>query len=91
MDGIDPNNPDRVSDAFINAIICPTTGKKQEFEQLMADPQMCHTWNNGMYDELGRLAQGNKNSTTSKAQTWCISFIQLLFPKTKWWHTSELK
>ena len=60
MDAIDATNPDRVSNAYINTIICPTTGKKQEFWRLIADPKTCHTWDNKMYDELGRLAQGNK-------------------------------
>ena len=31
MDAIDPTNHTKVSTAYINAIICPTTGRKQEF------------------------------------------------------------
>ena len=60
IDAIDPTDPDRVSDTFINAVVSPTTGKKQEFWHLIADPQTCQTWDNGMYDELGRLFQGNR-------------------------------
>ena len=60
MDAVDPTSPDKVSNAFINTIICPTSGKKQEFWYLIADSQTCHTCDNEMYDELGRLAQGNK-------------------------------
>ena len=44
---IDAVDPDMVSTAYVNAIICPTTGKKQEFRHLIADPNMPHLrqWN----------------------------------------------
>ena len=36
---------------------------------------MCPTWDIGMSDELGQIAQGNKkNNIKGKAQTLCILF-----------------
>ena len=60
MDDSDSTDPNKFSNAYINDIICPTTGKNHEVGHLIPDPQMHHTYYNGMYDELGQFAQGNK-------------------------------
>ena len=88
MDAIDPTNHTKVSTAYINAIICPTTGRKQEFWHLIADLHTCHTWDNGMYDELGQLAEGNKLNNITLIQH--IFFIKIPYPKIKKCHTSEV-
>ena len=53
--------------------MCPTTGKKQEYRHLIAEPQMCHTWDNGMYDELGKHTQDNKLINTKGTNT--VNFV----------------
>ena len=50
VDAIDLIYPNCVSDAFINTVTCLTTGKKWENRYLIANAQMCHTWDNRIYD-----------------------------------------
>ena len=74
VDALDATDPDCVSNAYINTIICPTTGKKEEYRHLISDPSTCPTRDNGMYDELGQLAQGNKKNNIKKPNT---TFVHL--------------
>ena len=43
------------------AVIDPVNGKSLEYRHLIKHPVYKHIWNNSMSNEIGRLAQGNKN------------------------------
>ena len=43
------------------AVIDPDTGKTLQYKQLIQHPKHKNIWNTSMSNEIGRLAQGNKN------------------------------